>query len=100
MNVFSPKWVDDVAYAWEPGENYTKGAVHVMGTSDRAVLDKFLKDAIRDTGENAFSIETSLCSVAKFVKGTRWNGYYTERMLEDASGTRYEGIINRLLICQ
>lgn len=100
MNVFSPKWVDDVAYAWEPGENYTKGAVHVMGTSDRAVLDKFLRDAISDTGENAFSIETSLCSVAKFVKGTRWNGYYTERMLEDASGTRYEGIINRLLICQ
>jgi hypothetical protein len=100
MNVFSPSWIDNVAYGWEPDENYTKGAVHILGTDDREKLDKFLKDSIRDTGENAFSIETSLCSVAKFVKGTRWNGYYTERMLEDARGTKYEGIINKLLVCQ
>jgi len=100
MNVFSPRWIDNVAYGWEPDENYTKGAVHILGTDDREKLDKFLKDSIRDTGENAFSIETSLCSVAKFVKGTRWNGYYTERMLEDARGTKYEGIINKLLVCQ
>ena len=71
-------------FGWESDENYTKGAVHIIGTSDRKALDKFLEMAKRDTEDNAFSIETSLCAVAKFIKGTRWDGYYTERMLEEA----------------
>lgn len=83
-NCFRPDWQDNVRFGWEADENYTKGAVHIIGTDDRSVLDQFLAMAKRDTADNAFAIETSLCAVAKFIKGTRWDGYYTERMLEEA----------------
>lgn len=83
-NCFRPYWQDNVCFGWEADENYTIGAVHIVGTSDLTALDKFLDMAKRDTADNAFAIETSLCAVAKFIKGTRWDGYYTERMLEEA----------------
>lgn len=98
MNVFeqSRLWTDDVRYGWEKDENYTKGAISIVHSNERDVLDKFLNRAKTDTGDNAFAIETSLCAVEKFNKGTRWNGYYTERMLEEAKGTKYESVIYRL----
>lgn len=96
-NVFSPQWEDNVAYGWEPDENYTKGAISVTRSNERVELDKFLSQAKIDTRDNAFAIETSLCAVAKFDKGTRWNGFYTERMLEEAKGTKYESIIYQLV---
>lgn len=96
-NVFGPKWTDDVRYGWEPDENYTIGAVLVARSNERPELDKFLDRARKDARDNAFAIETSLCAVAKFQKGTRWDGYYTERMLEDARGTKYESIIYQLV---
>lgn len=95
-NVFRPQWEDNVAYGWEPDENYTKGAISITRSNEKAVLDKFLNQARKDARDNAFAIETSLCAVAKFNKGTRWNGYYTERMLEEARGTKYETIIYQL----
>lgn len=95
-NVFSPGWTDDVTYGWEPDENYTKGAAHIIGSGERRKLDAFLDRARRDTGDNAFAIETSLCAVEKFNKGTRWDGYYTERMLQDAKGTRWSSLIYKL----
>lgn len=95
-NVFDTKWEDNVKYGWEPNENYTKGAISVTRSNDKAVLDKFLNLAKIDARDNAFAIETSLCAVAKMDKGTRWNGYYTERMLEEAKGTKYEAIIFQL----
>jgi hypothetical protein len=96
-NVFKPKWTDNVIYGWEADENYTKGAVSITRSNERAVLDDFLNKAKKDTEDNAFAIETSLCAVAKFNKGTRWNGYYTERMLEEAKGTKYETLIYSLV---
>lgn len=96
-NVFHPQWTDDVKYGWEPDENYTIGAISVTKSKEKSVLDKFLERAKEDAGDNAFAIETSLCAVAKFNKGTRWNGYYTERMLDDAKGTKYEGVIYQLV---
>lgn len=96
-NVFRPRWTDDVKYGWEPDENYTKGAISVTRNNEKAVLDNFLERAKKDSGDNAFAIETSLCAVAKFNKGTRWNGYYTERMLDEAKGTKYEGVIYQLV---
>lgn len=96
-NVFSPQWKDDVVYGWEPDENYTKGAISITRSNDRAALDDFLSRAKIDARDNAFAIETSLCAVAKFIKGTRWNGYYTERMLEEAKGTTYESLIYSLV---
>ena len=86
-NCFRPNWQDNVRFGWEADENYTIGAVHIVGTSNRTALDKFLDMAKRDTADNAFAIETSLCAVAKFIKGTRWDGYYTERMLEEAGNS-------------
>lgn len=95
-NVFRPDWKDDVKYGWEPNENYTLGAISIARTDDLAELDKFLNRAKEDTRDNAFAIETSLCAVAKFNKGTRYNGYYTERMLDEAKGTKYETLIYQL----
>ena len=96
INVFTPRWEDNVRYGWEEGENYTLGAISVTRSNERATLDKFLSQAKIDTRDNAFAIETSLCAVAKMDKGTRWNGYYTERMLEEAKGTKYESLIYQL----
>lgn len=88
---FRPKWQDNVRYKWEADENYTKGAVSIIGTSNPTALDEFLDRAKRDTGDNAFAIETSLCAVAKFSKGTRWDGFYTERMLAEADKSKEYG---------
>lgn len=95
-NVFNPEWEDNVKYGWEPNENYTLGALSLTRSNEKSVLDNFLERARRDAGDNAFAIETSLCAIAKFAKGTRWNGYYTERMLDEARGTKYESIIYQL----
>ena len=96
--MFRPEWVDNVVYGWEQDENYTKGAVSIIRSNEREALDKFLEQAKKDTGDNAFAIETSLCAVAKFNKGTRWNGYYTERMLEEANESpKYGNIIYKCL---
>ena len=95
-NVFRPDWRDDLYPDWEPGENYTKGAVSIARSDAKAELDKFLDRARTDTRDNVFALETSLCAVAKFAKGTRWNGYYTERMLQDADGTKYRSLIYQL----
>lgn len=96
-NVFKPGWADDLAPGWEHDELYTKGAVMVAKSEERAALDKFLARARIDTKDNTFAIETSLCAVAKFAKGTRYDGYYTERLLDDVRGTAYEQTIYRLL---
>lgn len=96
VNTFKPKWTDNVMFGWEPDENYTKGAELITGSADLATLNRFLENAKRDTQDNAFAIETSLCAVAKFAKGTRWDGYYAERMLSDAAGTRWADLIYSL----
>lgn len=95
-NVFKTEWEDNVVYGWEKDENYTLGAVSIIKSRDRAALDAFLENVKKDTGDNAFAIETSLCAVWEFNKGTRYNGYYTERMLEEARGTEYETLIYSL----
>lgn len=97
MNVFRPQWEDNLAYGWEKDENYTLGAISITRSEDRTVLDKFLTRAKIDARDNAFAIETSLCAVAKFNKGTRWDGYYTERMLEEADQSKYKSLIYSLV---
>ena len=98
MNVFAyaKRWTDDLFPDWEADENYTKGAISIVRSNEKTALDKFLVRAKKDTEDNVFALETSLCAVEKFNKGTRWNGYYTERMLKEAKGTKYEAIIYRL----
>lgn len=93
MNVFKPRWTDDLKFKWEYDENYTKGAIHIIKNSSREVLDALLESAKLDTKDNCFAIETSLCAVAKFFKGTRYDGYYTERMLNEAENSKYRELI-------
>lgn len=97
MNVFKPQWVDDLRFKWESDENYTKGATYITRNGSREVLDAFLESAKMDTKDNCFAIETSLCAVAKFFKGTRYDGYYTERMLEEADNSKYKNLIYSLV---
>lgn len=97
MNTFKPDWIDNLKFKWEEDENYTKGAVIVAGGKERSVLDAFLEKAKADTKDNCFAIETSLCAVEKIRKGTRWNGYYTERFINELKGNKYEALILRLL---
>lgn len=96
-NCFRPKWYDNLRFKWETNENYTKGAVHIIGTNDINALNAFLERAKKDTEDNCFAIETSLCAVAKFIKGTRWDGYYTERLLDNIVDSEYKNIIISLL---
>lgn len=88
---------DDLTLKFEKGENYTKGAEIVAGTQNKVALSAFIERAKSDTKDNVFSLETSLCAVAKLEKGTRWNGYYTERLLNDIAGSEWENLIIRLL---
>lgn len=88
---------DDLALKFERTENYTRGAEIVAKTQNRGKLTQFIENAKRDTSDNVFSLETSLCAVAKLEKGTRWNGFYTERLLEDIKGCKWENIIISLL---
>ena len=96
-HVFDPAWVDNLVPGWEPGENYTRGAVSLARSNAKDDLNNFINQARKDTQDNVFSLETSLCAIAKFDKGTRWDGYYTERMLADAKGTRWEALIFSLV---
>ena len=88
---------DDLALKFESEENYTKGAEIIAQTQDKAALSAFIERAKRDTNDNVFSLETSLCAIAKLKKGTRWNGYYTERLLSDIAGSEWENVIVSLL---
>lgn len=97
IHVFAPSWKDDMYPDWEQDENYTKGAVLLAQSNLKSSLDKFLDRVRKDTRDNVFSIETSLCAVEKFRKGTRYDGFYTERMLEEAKGTEYETLIYNLV---
>lgn len=88
---------DDLALKFEPDENYTKGAQIVAKTQEKVALMAFIERVKRDTRDNVFAIETSLCAVEKIRKGTRWNGYYTERLLNDIKGCEWENTIINLL---
>lgn len=44
-----------------------------------------LQDAVKEAGgdDNFTKLETSLCAYEKFFKGTRYNGYYADRQLQE-----------------
>lgn len=91
------KIIDDFLLNFEREENYTIGAEIVAKTQEKEKLKAFIEQAKSDTRDNVFSLETSLCAVAKMEKGTRWNGFYTERLLADVAGSEWENLILRLL---
>lgn len=105
---------------WENGQTATSGLLNLYGL-DRAAdafdktgrLPKGLTQgkmqamaapvltAIQSAGgnPNITMVETSLCAYRKFFKGSRYNGYYLDRMLEEihAMAREYPWISNELI---
>ena len=91
------QWVDDLHFNWEPEENYTLGAKSIIREHDNRSLD-FLLDELKTVpteknNSNSLAIETGLCGWWKILKGTRWNGYYTERMISEALESKFRDLI-------
>lgn len=95
--LLKPGWKDNAVFDWEPDENYTLGAKTLIVEDDKASLDLLL-DELKNTptsrdNSNSFAIETGLCGWWKILKGTRWPGFYTERMTNEALESRYRDLI-------
>lgn len=94
--------LNNVTINWPQGATATSGLLNLFGRDNAAdefdrtkrlaisasVLDKMMLETERRIAEaggavNVTEIETSLCAYRKFYKGTRYNGYYLDRMLEE-----------------
>lgn len=94
--------VENYTIEWKSGSTATSGLMNVFCLDDYAnyfdknkklkvnpaELDLMLKrvaEKIENAGGNSDTtqVETSLCAYRKFYKGTRYNGYYLDRMLEE-----------------
>lgn len=110
--------VVNVSIDWKRGDTATSGLLNLFGFDDYAdffdrnnrlmveisSMDKMLKqtiDSVRSAGgnTNVTMIETSLCAYRKFFKGSRYNGYYLDRMLEEVYRMRsdFPGVSNDIL---
>lgn len=113
---------ENTSIDWLNGSTVTSGILNVFGLDNSAnyfdknnklpknidciKLDELLnvlsKEIKRKGGNNNITyIETSLCAYRKFFKGTRYNGYYLDRMLEELYlikniNNNYEDEINKL----
>jgi len=94
--------VTDTTIDWPNGDTATSGLLNLSGKDQEAeafdktgkltestqkmdaMLEK-VREVIRKVGgdTNTTKIETSLCAYRKFYKGTRYDGYYLDRMLEE-----------------
>lgn len=91
-------------FDWKNGDTATSGMLNLLGLDKEAnyydktktipknVSTKWLDEkldvllgSIRSTGgdDNVSCVETSLCAYRKFFKGSRYNGYYLDRQLEE-----------------
>lgn len=87
---------------WKNGDTATSGLLNIYGydksadyfdkkgklpdTIKPSMLDRmfvYLQEKIKEAGgdDNTTKVETSMCAYRKFYKGTRYNGYYLDRML-------------------
>lgn len=113
---------ENTSIDWLNGSTVTSGILNVFGLDNSAnyfdknnklpknidcvKLDELLnflsKEIILKGGNNNITyIETSLCAYRKFFKGTRYNGYYLDRMLEELYtikniNNNYKDEINKL----
>lgn len=114
---------DNTYLDWKNGDTATSGLLNVYGLDNIAdyfdrtnklpknitisamnsMLDKIIKKIKLKNGDsNITNIETSLCAYRKFYKGTRYNGFYLDRQLEEINMTnklssKYKEINNQLL---
>lgn len=90
-------------FDWKEGDTATSGLLNVFGFDRTAadfdrtgklpeaalvkldiMLSKLIYEISKKGGStNLTEIETSLCAYRKFYKGTRYNGYYLDRILEE-----------------
>lgn len=94
--------IENTTIEWKAGNTATSGLMNVFGfdreanafdktgkllmnTQDMDNMLEMLINSIRLAGGNinVTEIETSLCAYRKFFKGSRYNGYYLDRMLEE-----------------
>ena len=84
---------------WQNGATVTSGMFNVLGYDNYADLwdkehkikididyfDKVANELLKrvQNGKNLFVLETNLCAYRKLFKGTRYLGYYTDRILEE-----------------
>ena len=91
---------DDIVPQWEPGENYTKGALLLFTNCEynKTRLNSLLELLKQSLNDTVFSIETSLCAWEKIRKGTRWNGYYTERLFNESQNAVHGTLIQKCML--
>lgn len=105
---------------WENGATATSGLLNLYGYDKAAMeydrtrklqepfnheyMEKLVKPVLKaiaaaNGDNNITKVETSLCAYRKFFKGTRYNGFYLDRMLEEiiAMKNDYPTISSELL---
>ncbi len=110
--------VENYTIDWKQGNTATSGLLNVFGFDSVAnyfdktgrllasvdMMDKMLRDLLKHVAAkggntNITEVETSLCAYRKFYKGSRYNGYYLDRMLEEIIflSAKYPDISRELL---
>ena len=110
--------IENTTIVWKQGNTATSGLLNVYGFDEQAntfdrtgklllppeTMDKMLEGLTghiaRSGGNiNVTEIETSLCAYRKLYKGSRYNGFYLDRMLEEIYfiGQKHPEIAQELL---
>ena len=115
--------IENTTIDWKNGDTATSGIMNLFGLDNSAnYFDKYdkipenldykklnemlyitLKEiAIKGGDNNVTGVETSLCAYRKFYKGSRYNGFYLDRQLEEILTTskldpKYKKIDEELL---
>lgn len=81
LNVFG---LDSAADAWDRTHKLP------LSTEQLDKMLQILQEAVAKSGGsgNVTELETSLCAYRKFYKGSRYNGYYLDRMLDEINAMR------------
>ena len=97
LSVFKPKWDDDVIFDWSQDDNHILGAKTLIVERDNGSLNSLIAELkqvpTRFNNSNTLAIETGLCGWWKILKGTRWNGFYAERMMNEAEKSKFHDLI-------
>lgn len=108
---------DNASIDWKHGDTATSGLLNLIGNDAQAdyfdktgkliVSEQFLDSALEtvkemarksNASDNVTELETSLCAYRKFFKGSRYNGYYLDRMLAELNQMKaeYPELANKL----
>lgn len=77
------------------GKTVSEGMAHLLYLDDTietkehnyAIYNKNVDRIVKKSGEPKVIIESTLCAFRKLFKGTRYHGYYADRMLEECNNT-------------